>query len=237
MKPGECILYLMGRILLIEDHEETALAISLQLSREGHAVTHVANGDEALERLLVENYDLAIMDWHIPGLTGLEVCKAYRARKGQTPIIMVTGRSATGDKIDGLDSGADDYLAKPFNLRELSSRVRALLRRPVVMAAEVLEFGALRLDPVNHLVHLNGVEIDLMPRDFALLEFFMRNPNVVFSSEALTQRVWDNDSEVGPDALRTSIKRIRKKIDVSEEPGESMIENVPRLGYRLRARQ
>jgi DNA-binding response OmpR family regulator len=236
MKGGRrCILYLMARILLIEDHKETAAAVCLQLSREGHDPVHVETGDVGLEHLLMNQYDLAIIDWQLPGISGLEICERYRAADGHTPIMMLTGRGELKDKIDGLDTGADDYVTKPFSLKELASRVRALLRRPPAVVSDVLVLGPLRLDPVNHLVYLQQVEIDLMPRDFALLEFLMRNPNVVFSSEALIKRVWSDEAEVGPDALRTAIKRIRKKIDV-DDAGESIIENVPRLGYRLRVR-
>lgn len=226
----------MPRILIVEDEKETADSLGMWLSREGYDILHVDNGPEALERLLSEGFDLAIVDWELPGISGLDVCRGFRSRGGKIPLMMLTARSAIHDKLDGLDTGADDYVTKPFSLRELSSRVRALLRRPVNLKGNILELGELRLDPLNHTVYRNGEELELMPRDFALLEFFMKNPDVVFSPEALLQRVWGNEVEAGPDALRSSIKRIRKKIDSENESEESLIENVPRIGYRMRIR-
>jgi DNA-binding response OmpR family regulator len=150
------------------------------------------------------------------------------------PILMLTGKDSMADKIAGLDVGADDYLTKPFSLKELSARVRALLRRPAVVVSNVLELGSLRLDTQKHRLTKDGAEIQLMPRDFALLEFFMRNPDIVFSSEALLNRVWNDESEAGSDALRTSIKRLRKKLDSGDNEADSVIENIPRVGYRFR---
>lgn len=224
----------MAKVLLVEDDKETAAAVSMWLSREGIELVQSHNGEDGLERLFMETYDLAILDWELPGMSGLDLCRQYRDRGGKTPIIMLTGRSDINDRIDGLDMGADDYISKPFSLKELSARVRAVLRRPPAIASDILELGPLRLDPVNHIVSVSGLEIDLMPRDFSLLEFFMKNANVVFSVDALLQRVWNEEAEAGPDALRTSIKRIRQKIDRGGENTQSLIENIPRVGYRLR---
>lgn len=226
----------MAKILLIEDNKETVCSVSMWLSNEGHTVAAAETGEEGLERLLIEGFDLALIDWELPGISGLEICRQFRAKNGKTPLIMLTGRSQLTDKIDGLDTGADDYISKPFSLKELSARVKAILRRPAVLVAETLEQAGLKLDPLNHTLFRQGVELEIMPRDFALLEFFMRNPNVVFSADALLQRVWGSDVEAGPDALRTSIKRIRKKIDADSGEANSLIENVPRVGYRFRPR-
>lgn len=226
----------MARILLIEDHHETAAAISIHLSHEGHVIDHVADGNEGLEWLTIRQYDLAIVDWELPGLSGRDICQSYRGRNGQVPLLMLTGRSDVSDRIDGLDAGADDYMGKPFSLKELSSRVRAILRRPPVVQNEFLECGELKLDLSNHIAYKGDLELTLAPRDFALLEFFMRNQNLTFSTEALLQRVWNNDENIGSDALRTAIKRIRKVIDAPDD-ANSLIENVPRVGYRLRIRK
>src|SRR5262249_55531986 len=134
----------------------------------------------------------------------------------------------------GLDSGADDYVTKPFSLKELSARIRALLRRPAAIVPNVVEVGNLSLDSTRYRVLKNGVEVQLMPRDFALLEFLMRHVDLVFSAEQLLLRVWENDSEASPEALRTAIKRLRKKLDDGDDEAESLIENIPRVGYRLR---
>jgi DNA-binding response OmpR family regulator len=146
---------------------------------------------------------------------------------------MLTGRGSISDKEAGLDSGADDYLTKPFNMKELSARIRAMLRRSTSQPSNVLTTGDLVVDPGKYKVLRKGVEIQLLPREFALLEFFMRHPDEVFSAEALLQRVWHSESEATSDALRTCIKRLRQKIDNSDE--DSVIQTIPRVGYRLKA--
>jgi len=224
----------MAKILLVEDDAEMAATISSWLATELYEVVLCADGSEGYERIKSSSYDLAILDWELPGISGLEICRRYRLSKGTVPVLLLTGRDAITDRVSGLDAGADDYLTKPFSLKELSARVRALLRRPVAMNSNLLEVGSLKLDIAKHRISKNGKEIQLMPRDFALLEFLMRNPDTVFSTDALLSRVWSDDSEAGPEALRTAIKRLRKKIDDGDAEDSSHIENIPRIGYRLR---
>jgi len=224
----------MAKILLVEDDPEMSTTIVSWLESEHHEVQHTKDGMDGRLRLKNEVFDLAILDWDLPNLSGLEVCKQFRSENGTIPIIMLTGKAAINDRTTGLDSGADDYLTKPFSLKELSARIRALLRRPTAVVSNVLEVGPLLLDTVKHRVTKNGEEIMLMPRDFALLEFFMKNVDMVFSAENLLLRVWQNDSEASPDALRTAIKRLRKKLDEGDSEANSFIENIPRVGYRLR---
>lgn len=225
------------KILLVEDDLELSANVREWLSAERYDISECASGNEALERLKEQDYDLIILDIQLPGLNGIEVCKSYRATRGSTPILMLTGKGTVDDRVVGLDAGADDYLAKPFSLKELTARVRALLRRPAELKSNVLEVGCLKLDTSKYRISKNGIEMQLMPRDFALLEFFMRNPDKVFSADALLNRVWSDDSDASPDALRTAIKRIRKKLDDSDNEAQSFIENIPRVGYRLRIRQ
>jgi DNA-binding response OmpR family regulator len=144
----------------------------------------VHNGRDGLDRLRNCQYDIIILDWALPDTTGLEICRTYRAEQGVTPIVMLTGRGSVSDKEIGLDSGADDYLTKPFNMKELSARLRALLRRSTQQPSNVLKAGELTVDPAKYKVMKNGVDIQLLPREFALLEFFMRHPDEVFSAEA-----------------------------------------------------
>jgi two-component system OmpR family response regulator len=224
----------MAKILLVEDDSEMFGTIISWLRGERYDVTHTIDGQDGLEHLSTGNFDLAVIDWQLPGLTGVEISRQYRARRGTTPIIMLTGKDAITDRIAGLDSGADDYLTKPFSLKELSARIRALLRRPSNVTSDVLQVGILSLDPARYRVLKRGVEVQLIPRDFALLEFFMRHPDVVYSTETLLQRVWDVDSEASPEALRTSIRRLRRELDDGTDEGTSIIENIPRVGYRLR---
>ena len=147
---------------------------------------------------------------------------------------MLTGKGKVEDKEEGLDAGADDYLTKPFNMRELTARIRALLRRSPTPAGQSLKVGELELDPQKRLLRKSGVAVHVVPKDFAVLEFLMRYPGEVFSAEALLQRVWSFDSEASTDAVRTSIKRLRKALDDGSDEKNSCIENVRTLGYRLR---
>lgn len=223
----------MAKILIVEDDVELTAMIAEWLSFERHIVEVVHNGRDGTDRLRNCQYDVIILDWALPDLTGLEICRIYRGEQGTTPIIMLTGRGSVGDKEMGLDSGADDYLTKPFNMKELSARIRALLRRSTQQPSNVLKAGELVVDPGKYKVLKAGQEITLLPREFALLEFFMRHPDEVFSAEALLQRVWHSESEATSDALRTCIKRLRQKIDVDNE--NSIIQTIPRVGYRLKS--
>ena len=224
----------MARILLVEDDKDQATTIDEWLSSEHHNVVISYDGEEGQYRIENDVFDVIVLDWDLPKVTGLEILKRFRMKKGTTPIIMLTGKGTISDRESGLDGGADDYLTKPFSLRELSARIRALLRRPNEVISNVLTVGKLVLDPVKHRVTKNGEEVQLLPRDFALLEFFMRNSDVVFSTDALLQRVWEDDTDATSDALRTAIKRLRKKLDEGEDETKSVIENIPRVGYRMR---
>lgn len=225
----------MTKILLVEDDKDLTQVISEWLMSQNYGLEIAHDGLSGYEFLRQGHFDIAILDWDLPGMTGMEILKKYRSNKGTIPILMLTGKSAITEKEEGLDSGADDYLTKPFSMRELSARLRALARRPSDTLTEVIKVGALELDTVKHKVFKGGKDIHLLPKDFALLEFLMRHPEEVFSSDTLIQRVWNFDSEATSDAVRTSIKRIRKKLDDSEDEDQSIIENVRRIGYRLKA--
>lgn len=223
----------MSKILLVEDEADLSGPISDKLTREKHVVQVVANGDEALECLRLYQYDLIILDWMLPGASGLDICRKFRSKKGTTPILMLTARSSLEDKEAGLDCGADDYLTKPFYLRELLARVRAILRRPAQTPGTVITIGCLTLDPLAKTVTKNDKPLHLLPKEYALLEFFMRHNNQVFSAEALVDRVWPSDSLMLPDTVRTYIKNLRKKIDRPNVP--SMISTIHGMGYKLEA--
>lgn len=223
----------MAKILIVEDDRDLGAMVVDWLTFEHHNVEIVHNGQEGLERLQISEYDAVILDWELPGLHGIDVVRQYRGGGGITPIIMLTGKGTIGDKEAGLDSGADDYLTKPFNMKELSARLRAVLRRPAGVASNILKVRDIEMDPGKYLVKKAGVEITLLPKEFSLLEFFMRHPNQVFSSEALIQRVWNSDSEATGDAIRTCLKRLRKKLG-DDNDKEPIIQTVHGVGYRLR---
>lgn len=223
----------MSKILVVEDEADLSGPISDTLTREKHVVQVVANGDEALECLRLYQYDLIILDWMLPGASGLDICRQYRSQKGTTPILMLTARASIEDKEAGLDCGADDYLTKPFHLRELVARVRAILRRPAQTPGTVISMGNLTLDPLAKTVTKDDRPLHLLPKEYALLEFFMRHSNQVFSPEALIDRVWPSDSLMLPDTVRTYIKNLRKKIDADDAP--SKISTVHGMGYKFEA--
>jgi DNA-binding response OmpR family regulator len=223
----------MAKLLLIEDDKPLTKLMFDWLNLEHHSLESVTDGKEGLERLQFYKYDLVIVDWQLPGMEGPEIVKAFRNAGGTTPILMLTGKSTIGDKETGFDSGADDYLTKPFHMKELSARIRALLRRPQALVGNILTNGSLALDPVNHVLKRNGIEIKLLPKEFSLLEFFMRHPNQVFNADALLNRVWSSESDATIDALTSCIKRLRKKVDIEGEA--SCVRTVHGVGYKMDA--
>ncbi|MDR3612890.1 MAG: response regulator transcription factor [Candidatus Obscuribacterales bacterium] len=224
----------MPKILLVEDNEENAIFLKELLLGERYLVDHIDDGQEALLQLQCAEYDLLILDWQLPKVSGIEICRQYRAKGGKAPVIMLTGKLTDVDKETGLDAGADDYLTKPYSLKELLARLRALLRRVSLQQDAKLVVADVEMDTANFLVTKGGVEIPLLPKEFALLEFFMRNTNKVFSSDALLQRVWDTDSEASSNALRSAMRRLRQKL--GEDGDNSIIENIHGVGYRMRGK-
>ncbi|HEY9777017.1 MAG TPA: response regulator transcription factor [Planktothrix sp.] len=224
----------MAKILIVEDDKSLSGTVEKWLTFEHHLVEVVDNGEQALENLKFYKYDMVVLDINLPKVSGMDVCKQFRAGGGATPILMLTGRDAIDDKEKGLDAGADDYLTKPFHLKELSARVRALLRRPTNITGDVLKSGGLSLETATYKVLRDGEQVQLSQQEFALLEFLMRNANQVFSPEALLDRVWKSSSDVSPAAIRTHVKMLRKKIDKDGEP--SFIRNIHGVGYRFDAR-
>ena len=221
----------MAKLLIVEDELDLVETLKEFLTKEGYTVEHVVDGDEANFRLKTYEYDVILLDWNIPGTSGIDVLASYRIAGGKTPVIMLTGRGSIPDKESGLDTGADDYLAKPFNLRELAARLRALLRRPKETTPDnTLRIRNVELDPATQNLKVNGKEVHISHRDCALLELLMRHPDTIFSNQTLLNRVWQAESEATEDAIRSAFKRIRKAIGDSDG---KMIENLPKLGYRF----
>jgi DNA-binding response OmpR family regulator len=231
----QSVLSAVAKILLVEDDEDLASMIVEWLAGERYLVEAAHDGHHGMDLLRLSHYDVVVLDWDLPGMQGIDILRQFRAGGGNTPVIMLTGKGSISEKEMGLDSGADDYIAKPFSIKELAARIRALLRRPAPTTSNVLKVKDIGLDAVKYRVTKSGVEVHLLPRDFALLEFFMRHPDEVFSADTLLARVWQSDSEASLEALRTAIKRIRKKLDTSDSETDSVIENIPRVGYRLRS--
>jgi DNA-binding response OmpR family regulator len=221
----------MAKIFLLEDEKPLADIVMDLLTAQNHMVDWVNLVSEAKVRLKIYPYDLVILDVNLPDGNGMDVCRGFRDGGGTTPILMLTGRNKVQEKAAGLDAGADDYLTKPFHMDELSARVRALLRRPAAFAGSVLKFDDLELNTGTHRVTKGGTEIQLLPKEFALLEFLMRHSGQVFSADALIERLWPTDSDASPDAIRIYITRLRNKIDTKGQ--QSLISTMRGVGYRL----
>ncbi|MBC7999626.1 MAG: response regulator transcription factor [Leptolyngbya sp.] len=221
----------MAKILIVEDDKSLVSTIKDWLNFEHHIVEVAETGEDALSLLKITNYDLMILDISLPGINGDDVLRQFRADGGSTPVIMLTGRGELKDKEDGLDAGADDYMTKPFHLRELSARTRAILRRPRALLENVLQFKDIQMDSTSFRVYKGEEEVHLARMEFALLEFLIRHKGQVFSPEAILDRVWQTESERSPESLRTLIKKLRRKIDTAGDA--TLIQNVHGVGYRL----
>lgn len=222
------------RILVVDDEVDLAEAVATGLRREGYAVDVVHDGADALDRLEYQPYDLICLDLTMPGVDGLEVCRSVRQNPpedGAPRILMLTARDAIDERILGLDSGADDYLVKPFAFGELSARIRVLLRRDIEHGSSVIEVGPLVLDTARHEASLDRVMLDLTPKEFALLRYFMTHPGNVLSQEHLLEHVWDENADPFTNTVRVTVGTLRRKLQRDEGP--QLIETVIGSGYRL----
>ncbi|HEY7539391.1 MAG TPA: response regulator transcription factor [Methylomirabilota bacterium] len=219
------------RVLLIEDDRKAAKLLSKGLHEEGFVVDVAATGEAGEEQAFVNEYDVIVLDWLLPGKDGLAVCQALRARDVTTPILMLTARHSLADRVSGLSTGADDYLTKPFAFAELFARIRALLRRARVARPPVLRVTDLTLDPANRRVTRGGIKIGLTSKEYTILEVLMQNAGETVSRTRLVERVWDEASEVLDNLVDVHVSHLRKKID--REPGSSLIQTVRGFGYRL----
>jgi two-component system, OmpR family, manganese sensing response regulator len=222
----------MPKILLVDDDNNMTTMVKSWLTAERYLVEVVDNGSAALDRLACSEYDVIVLDRNLPDMTGIDICRQFRATGGSTPVLMLTGDKTLQSKEDGFGAGADDYLGKPFHVRELALRLQALIRRSgKAVASDRLQCGCLELDQNSKRVFKNGVEVELVQKEFILLEFLMRHPAQYFTADALLTRLWSSESEASVDAIRQCIKRLRSKIDDSEGP--SLIKNTHGLGYKL----
>lgn len=220
----------MAKILIVEDEQALSDMVADFLGDCGHTIEQVFTGSEALDRLRLYSYDLVIMDWELPGITGVTVTRQYRQSNGQTPVLFLTGKKELADKIEGFNTGADDYLTKPFQAPELQVRVQALLRRPKVLVADVIQYRHLEIDTASGKVFKKGTDVKVLPKEFALLTFLIKNRGHVFDHTALLDKVWSSESDATSEAIMTCVKRLRKKLDIEGEP--SIITTVHGVGYR-----
>ncbi|MBS2009838.1 MAG: response regulator transcription factor [Cyanobacteria bacterium SZAS TMP-1] len=221
----------MAKILIIEDEADIARLVQGWLAREQHLVEIAGDGLEGLIRMETNRYDVVILDVMLPSLNGLEICRRYRMGGGASGIIMLTAKGHVDDTEAGLDAGADDYMTKPFQLKELAARVRAVLRRNHVQTRDVVRFHDLEIDTRRYRITKDGKEVHLLPKELRLLEFFVRHPDTVFSSEDLLASVWESDTAAHNDTVRGHIKRLRQKLDTAGRG--SIVDTIHGVGYKL----
>jgi len=220
------------RLLVVEDEKKVARFIKQGLEEEGYAVDLAGDGEEGLAMALDGVHDLFILDIGLPRRNGLQVLEELRKRKIATPVLLLTVRATIEDKVLGLDAGADDYLTKPFAFQELVARVRALLRRRIESSPVLLQFSDLTLDLARRAVYRSGEKIELTAKEFALLEYFLRNPGRVLTRTQIIEHVWDYDFDSGTNLVDVYVNYLRKKVDSGREP--RLIHTVRGVGYVLK---
>jgi len=223
------------RVLVVEDERRIADFVCRGLSEQGYAVDVAYDGDEALHWPDVAEFDVVILDVMLPVRDGIEVCRTLRERGLRTPILMLTARDAVEDRVRGLDSGADDYLVKPFAFAELLARLRALTRREPVALGTVLRVSDLILDTTTREASRQGMSLELTSKEYALLEYLMRHPNQVLTRTMIAEHVWNYDFDNATNVIDVHIRNLRRKID--DPFPTKLIQTVRGAGYRISARQ
>ena len=218
------------KILLVEDQKDMRELLAKRLKKE-YSVDVCEDGESALDYLNVYKYDLVLLDIMLPKISGLEVLKKMRQKRIETPVLLLTAKSSIEDRVTGLDSGADDYLVKPFSYDELTARIRMLLRRKSSQLTSILEVGDLTLDTVSKTVKRGDKNLSLTAKEYMLLEYMMHHPHIILTRNQLEQRAWNSDFEGGSNIVDVYIRYLRKKIDDGQDV--KMIETIRGHGYRL----
>lgn len=221
------------RLLLVEDTAALARSLAQGLSEEGFTVDVAVNGEDGLHLASEIAYDAIVLDRMLPKLDGLSVLQQLRARGTRTPVLMLTALGEIGDRVEGLDSGADDYLVKPFAFAELLARVRALVRREHGQAANVVDAGPLRLDLSARTASVGGRPLELTARELAVLELLVLNPGVTWSRSAIAERIYDEESDRDSNVIDVFVARLRKKLDAAGAAGSALLKTQRGEGYRF----
>lgn len=221
----------MFRLLIVDDDVDHLKLLSTFLAMENFSVVEAFDGATAKEWLLGSTFDAVLLDWSLPDISGLELCRLFRRQDEVTPVIFVTGKTDIVNKEDGFGAGADDYLTKPFDPRELIMRVRAVLRRPKATQSELLTVSGITLNLSRHEGNVDGQPMQLTKKEFALLEIFMRNPHQILSHEMLIDLIWQNDTDKSVDVVRQTVARLRKEL--SRYGRGNLLRTVYGVGYRL----
>ncbi len=222
------------RILVIEDEPKIAQAVKKGLELKGYAVDMVHDSDSGLSYAMDPDYDLIVLDRMLPGkMDGVELCGELRKNNISTPVIMLTARGTIGDRVEGLNSGADDYLVKPFSFDELIARVRALLRRPPVTVGSIVKVDDLSLNPQNYEVKRGSKEVKLSKKEFSLLEYLMHHEGQVITKEMIASHIWDEEADILPNTIEVYIGYLRNKIDRPFPKKKTLIHTLRGFGYKL----
>lgn len=221
------------RILVIEDEHKIANSIKKGLEQEAYAVDVAYDGNNGFDMASSASYDVIILDWLLPGMDGVLVCKKLREQKIHTAILILTAKGQVADRVSGLNAGADDYMVKPFAFEELLARLRALTRRPKETLGMVLSVSDLSLDPLSFEVKRMGKLIRLSHKEFSLLEYLMQHPNQIISKDQIIEHVWDYDADVLPNTVEVYIGYLRNKIDKPFPNNVSLIQTVRGFGYKI----
>jgi DNA-binding response OmpR family regulator len=221
----------VAKILLVEDDSLLSAPLVRWLQKQQHTVEVVESGEDALQMLGAYKFDIVILDWGLPEMSGIEVLKNYRRSGGLTPIIFLTGKGDVESKKQGLDSGADDYLHKPFEEEELGARIRSLLRRPTGLLPTTLAVRNVTVEPEHMRVFVGDCSVKLGKKEYGVLEFLMRHPNRCFSAQELRDAVWPSDADTTEDAVRSCMRQLRSKISGAD--GSCIIDTIPGAGYTI----
>ena len=222
------------KLLVVEDERRIARALKEGLEQEAYAVDIEFDGEDGYRAASAVDYDLILLDVMLPSMNGFEICRRLRAEGNHAPIMMLTAKDQDSDIVDSLDGGADDYLTKPFSFDVLLARIRALLRRPPETLSELLQVDDLRLDPAQKKVTRDGKEIQLSVKEFAILEYMMRNQGKILSKNNIMSHVWDFDADVLPNTVEQFVMFVRRKVD--KPFGTRLITTVPGFGYKIEAK-
>lgn len=221
------------RILVVEDEHRIANTIKKGLVQERFSVDVCYDGERGFDLAATEDYDLIILDLLLPGMDGISMCKQLRKKNIHTPILMLTAKGQTQDKVEGLDAGADDYLTKPFSFEELLARIRALARRPILTASLIITVGDLTLNSKAYTLTRAGKPIRLTGKQFSLLEYLVRNAGKILTKQEITNHVWDYDADILPNTIEVYIRNLRNKIDRPFPHTKPLIHTVRGFGYKI----